>query len=112
MADRNSGLARQKRKIESERISLYCRVTSDGQTDNKHNVTNYITNGYQASNVRHFDIDQGQRGSRTPAISQNFDRDARPIFLGLKFGQILFCWVGKFFSYFTGFRKISAIFWV
>ena len=43
---------------------------------------------------------------------QNFDRDARPIFLGLKFGQILFLWIGKFFSYFSGFRKISAIFWV
>ena len=43
---------------------------------------------------------------------QNFDRDARPIFLGLKFGQILFFWVGKFFSYFSGFRKISAMFWV
>ena len=41
---------------------------------------------------------------------QNFDRDARPIFLGLKFGQILFFWVGKFFSYFSGFCKISAIF--
>ena len=41
---------------------------------------------------------------------QNFDRDARPIFLGLKFGQILFFWVGKFFSYFSGFHKISAIF--
>ena len=31
-------------------------------------------------------------------------------FLGLKFGQILFFWVGKFFSYFSGFCKISAIF--
>ena len=41
---------------------------------------------------------------------QNFDRDARPIFLGLKFGQILFFWVGKFFSYFSGFCKISTIF--
>ena len=41
---------------------------------------------------------------------QNLDRDARPIFLGLKFGQILFFWVGKFFSYFSGFCKISAIF--
>ena len=41
---------------------------------------------------------------------QNFDRDARPIFSGLKFGQILFFWVGKFFSYFSVFRKISAIF--
>ena len=43
-------------------------------------------------------------------ICQNFDRDARPIFLGLKSGQILFFWVGKFFSYFSGFRKMSAIF--
>ena len=43
---------------------------------------------------------------------QNFDRDARPIFLGLKFGQILFFWVGRFFSYFSGFCKISAIFGV
>ena len=43
---------------------------------------------------------------------QNFDRDAHPIFLDLKFGQILCFWVGKFFSYFSGFRKISAIFWV
>ena len=41
---------------------------------------------------------------------QNLDKDARPIFLGLKFGQILFFWVGKFFSYFSGFCKISAIF--
>ena len=40
---------------------------------------------------------------------QNFDRDARPICLGLKFGQILFFWVGKFFSYFSWFCKISAI---
>ena len=42
---------------------------------------------------------------------QNFNRDARPLFLGLKFGQILSFWVGKFFSYFSEFRKISAIFW-
>ena len=41
---------------------------------------------------------------------QNLDRDARSIFLGLRFGQILFFWVGKFFSYFSGFRKISTIF--
>ena len=41
---------------------------------------------------------------------QNFDRDAHPIFLGLKFGQILFFWVGKFFSYISGFRKIFTIF--
>ena len=31
-------------------------------------------------------------------------------FLGLKFGQILFFWVGKFFSYFPRFCKISATF--
>ena len=41
---------------------------------------------------------------------RNFDRDARPIFLGLKFGQILFFWVGKFFSYFSGSNKFPAIF--
>ena len=41
---------------------------------------------------------------------QNFDRDASPIFLGSKFGQILFFWVGKFFSYFSGFYKIPAVF--
>ena len=45
-----------------------------------------------------------------PGGGQNFDRDARPIFLGLKFGQILFFWVGKFLSYFSGFRKISDTF--
>ena len=32
------------------------------------------------------------------------------LFLGLKFGQILFFWVGKCFSYFSEFCKISAIF--
>ena len=40
----------------------------------------------------------------------NFDRDASPIFLGLKFGQILFFWISKFFSYFSRFRKISTTF--
>ena len=49
------------------------------------------------------------RGSlKTPLGPLN--RVARPIFLGLKFGQILFFWAGKFFSYISGFRKISAIF--
>ena len=43
---------------------------------------------------------------------QNFDRDARPIFLGLKFGQILFFWVGRYFSYFSGFAKFPLFFWV
>ena len=50
------------------------------------------------------------RGGGGGGTCQNFDRDARPIFLGLKFGQILFFWVGKLFSYFSGFCKISAIF--
>ena len=36
---------------------------------------------------------------------QKFDRDARPIFLGLKFGQTLFFKVGKFFSYFSGYSN-------
>ena len=31
-------------------------------------------------------------------------------FWGLKFSQVLFVWVGKFFSYFSGFHKIFAIF--
>ena len=51
-----------------------------------------------------------QGGGGGGGTCQNFDRDARHIFLGLKFGQILFFWVGKFFSYFSGFCKISAIF--
>ena len=42
---------------------------------------------------------------------QNLDRDSCPIFLGLKFSQVLFFWVGKFFSYFSGFHKIPAILW-
>ena len=36
---------------------------------------------------------------------QNVDKDARPIFLGLKFGQILFFWVGNFLVIFLGFAK-------
>ena len=39
-----------------------------------------------------------------------FRQGCSSYFLGLKFGQILFFWVGKFFSYFSGFHKISAIF--
>ena len=50
------------------------------------------------------------RGGGGGGTCQNFDRDAHPIFLGLKFDQILFFWVGQFFSYFSGFRKISAVF--
>ena len=40
--------------------------------------------------------------TRGGGTRKNFDRDARPIFLGLK--------LGKFFSYFSGVFKISAIF--
>ena len=47
---------------------------------------------------------------RPGGTCQNFDRDACPIFLGLKFGQILFFWVGKFFSYFLGFAKFPLFF--
>ena len=41
----------------------------------------------------------------------NFSQGCSSYCMGLKFGQILFFWVGKFFSYFSGFRKISATFW-
>ena len=43
---------------------------------------------------------------------QNFDRDVRPTFLGLKFDQILFFCVGKFFAIFLGFAKFPLFFWV
>ena len=43
---------------------------------------------------------------------QNFDRDARPIFWGLKFGQILFFWVGNFLAIFLGFARFPLFFWV
>ena len=36
---------------------------------------------------------------------QNFDRDARPYFLGLKFGQILFFGLANFLAIFLGFVK-------
>ena len=39
-----------------------------------------------------------------------FRQGCSSYFLGLKFGQILFFWVGKFFIYFSAFHKISAIF--
>ena len=52
----------------------------------------------------------GHRNWPRGGTCQNFDRDARPIFWGLKFGQIPFFWVGKSFSYFSGFRKISGNF--
>ena len=43
---------------------------------------------------------------------QNFDRDARPIFLGLKFGQILFFGLANFLAIFLGFAKFPLFFWV
>ena len=43
---------------------------------------------------------------------QNFDRDARPIFLGLKFGQILFFGLANFLPIFLGFAKFPLYFWV
>ena len=52
-----------------------------------------------------------QANARGGGGGQNLDRNARPIFWGLKFGQVQFFWVGKFFRYFSGFHKISAIFW-
>ena len=50
------------------------------------------------------------KNPRGEGTCQNLDSDARPIFLGLKLSQVLFFWVGKFFSYFSGFHKISVIF--
>ena len=40
---------------------------------------------------------------------KNFDRDARVIFLGLKFDKLLFVWVAKNEGYFLGFENISII---
>ena len=85
------------------------KLRSDFYENSKRLIAGQIRTG----NLTH----QTQRATLGSVISkgdrrQNFDRDARPIFLGLKFGQILFFWVGQFFSYFSGFRKISVIFWV
>ena len=41
---------------------------------------------------------------------QNFDRDARPVFLGLKFGQILFFWVLQNFRVFLGLTNFQLFF--
>ena len=40
---------------------------------------------------------------------QNLDKDTRPVWLSLKFGQILLLCVNKLLSYFWRFRKISVI---
>ena len=57
-------------------------------------------------------LNRSRGGGGGGGTCQNFDRDARPILLGLKSGQILFFWVGKFFSYSSGFCKISTVFGV
>ena len=41
---------------------------------------------------------------------QNFDRDARPIFWVSNLAKSYFSGLANFFSYFSGFCKISAIF--
>ena len=43
---------------------------------------------------------------------KNFDRVARPISLGLKFGQILFFWLAIFLAIFLDFAKFPLSFWV
>ena len=52
---------------------------------------------FEMARVQNAHAEQPPGGGGT---CHNFDRDARPIFLSMKFGQILFFWVGKFFSYF------------
>ena len=41
---------------------------------------------------------------------ENFDRDARVIFLGLKFTKTSFFWVSLSCRHFFGFEKIAVIF--
>ena len=43
---------------------------------------------------------------------QNSDRDARPIFLGLKFSQVLFSGLANSLAIFLGFTKFPLLFWV
>ena len=43
---------------------------------------------------------------------ENFDRDARVIFLGLKFTKTSFFWVSLSCRHFFGVEKIAVIFWV
>ena len=41
---------------------------------------------------------------------ENFDRDARVIFLGLKFTKMSFFWVSLSWRHFCGIEKIAVIF--
>ena len=41
---------------------------------------------------------------------ENFDRDARVIFLGLKFTKMSFFWVSQSWRHFCGVEKIAVIF--
>ena len=41
---------------------------------------------------------------------KNFDRDARVIFLGLKFMEMSFFWVSLNWRHFFGFEKLAVIF--
>ena len=52
-------------------------------------------------------IPEGGGGGST---RKNFDRDARVIFLGLKFHNLLFFWVAQNEGYFLGVEKISINF--
>ena len=43
---------------------------------------------------------------------ENFDRDARVIFLGLKFTKMSFFWVSLSWRHFLGLTKLPSFFWV
>ena len=43
---------------------------------------------------------------------ENCDRDARVIFLGLKFTKMSLFWVSLSWRHFLGVEKIAVIFWV
>ena len=47
-----------------------------------------------------------------PAHMSKFWQGCSSYFLGLKFGQILFFWVGNFLAIFLGFAKFPLFFWV
>ena len=56
--------------------------------------------------MRTFSGEGGGRGAHV-----KFKQECSSCFRGLKFGQILFYWVGKFFGYFFGFGKNLRYFW-
>ena len=59
---------------------------------------------------------EGQEGQFAPGLRprggtcENFDRDARVIFLGLKFTKMSFFWVSLSWHHFFGVEKIAVIF--